>query len=188
MIGIFGGSFNPIHVGHIGLAKQILKEVGLDEIWFMVSPLNPFKKASTDLLEDDLRLLITGKALENEPQMKASDYEFHLPKPSYTWNTLHSLSTDFPDCRFSLIIGADNWLAFDKWSHPEYILNNFDIYVYVRRDNTINESTLPPTVHLINAGLFPVSSTEIRKRVKDGLPINGMVPDNIVGLVEKYYK
>lgn len=187
-IGIFGGSFNPIHVGHIGLAKQILQEAGLDEIWFMVSPLNPFKKRSTDLLDDDLRLLMTKKALENEPRMKASDYEFHLPKPSYTWNTLQHLSNDFPDYRFSLIIGADNWLAFDKWSHPDYILNNFDLYVYVRKDNAIDSSSLPDSVHLVNAGFFPVSSTEIRKRVKDGLPINGMVPDNIVDLAETYYK
>lgn len=187
-IGVFGGSFNPIHVGHIGLAKQIMQKAKLDEVWFMVSPLNPFKKTSTDLLDDDIRLEITRKALEDEPRLKASDYEFHLPKPSYTWNTLQHLKTDHPNCDFVLIIGADNWRAFDRWAKPDYILQNFEIAVYAREDSPIDATSLPHNVHLIDAGLYPVSSTEIRQKVKEGESIEGLVPNDIVSLVEKYYK
>ena len=93
-VGIFGGSFNPIHTGHIALAKSLCEKAGLDEVWFMVSPMNPFKKAATDLLDDHLRLEMVEKALENDPQLKACDYEFRLPKPSYTWHTLQAISKD----------------------------------------------------------------------------------------------
>lgn len=186
-IGIFGGSFNPIHVGHIGLARQIMAKAGLSEVWFVVSPLNPFKKSSSDLLDDDLRLLIAQKALQQEPHMRASDYEFRLPRPSYTWNTLAHLKQDYPADDFVLIIGADNWLAFDHWAKPDYILQNFEIVVYAREDCPIDATALPPGVSLIDAGLYPVSSTMIRQRVREGKPISGLVPDSIVNLVEKYY-
>ena len=95
-VGIFGGSFNPIHTGHIALAKSLCEKVGLDEVWFMVSPMNPFKKHATDLLDDHLRLEMVENALEEEPQLKACDYEFHLPKPSYTWHTLQAMSKEYP--------------------------------------------------------------------------------------------
>ena len=115
-IGIFGGSFNPVHTGHICLARQILTAVSLDGIWFMVSPLNPFKQDFTDLLPDDVRLELTREALKDEPCMLASDYEFSLPRPSYMWNTLAHLSYDYPQYSFTLIVGADTWLAFDRWA------------------------------------------------------------------------
>ena len=108
-VGIFGGSFNPIHTGHIALAKSLCEQAHLDEVWLMVSPLNPFKKEATDLLADDLRLEMVEKAIQEEPQLKACNYEFHLPKPSYTWHTLQALSKDYPDIDFTLLIGGDNW-------------------------------------------------------------------------------
>src|SRR3712207_2697957 len=101
--GIFGGSFNPIHMGHIALAHHIRRALSLDEIWFVVAPLNPFKTTNTDLLDDDLRLALTRKALEDQPCLVASDYEFHLPKPSYMWNTLQHLAADYPEREFVLI-------------------------------------------------------------------------------------
>lgn len=186
-IGIFGGSFNPIHVGHIAIARELLSLAHLDEVWFLVSPLNPFKKAATDLLDDDKRLLLTQRALEGEPHLKASDYEFHLPKPSYTWNTLQHLKADYPDKQFVLIIGADNWLAFDRWAHPDYILSNFDIAVYARPDCPIDPKALPSRVHLYNMGLFDISSTLIRARVRQGLSVTGMVPAAIEPLCRQFY-
>ena len=186
-IGIFGGSFNPVHVGHIGLARQILSLAGLDEVWFLVSPLNPFKKAATDLLDDDERLAITRQALNGESRLVASDYEFHLPKPSYTWNTLRHLKADYPDRLFTLIIGADNWLAFDRWAKPDYILSNCDIAVYARPDCDIDTSSLPTNVHVYDTCLYDISSTRIRDNVRRGLPITGMVPSQVEGIVKEAY-
>ena len=187
-IGVFGGSFNPIHTGHIALAQQIMKEATLDEIWFVVSPLNPFKTTNDDLLADDLRLGLTRKALQDEPRFMASDYEFHLPKPSYTWNTLKHLATDYPDRQFVLIIGADNWLAFDRWAEPTYILAHHEIAVYPRKGFPIDEASLPLNVHLVNTRLYPISSTDIRQRVKKGQSIDDLVPKNIHNEVLKLYR
>ncbi len=186
-IGIFGGSFNPIHVGHIAIARELLTLAQLDEVWFLVSPLNPFKKAATDLLDDDKRLLMAQRALRGEARLKASDYEFHLPKPSYTWNTLRHLKADYPDKQFVLIIGADNWLAFDRWARPDYILSHFDIAVYARPDCPIDAASLPPRVHLYNMGLFDISSTLIRSRIREGLPVVGLVPPAIETLCVRFY-
>ena len=186
-IGIFGGSFNPIHVGHIAIARELLTLAQLDEVWFLVSPLNPFKKAATDLLDDDKRLLMAQRALRGEARLKASDYEFHLPKPSYTWNTLRHLKADYPDKQFVLIIGADNWLAFDRWARPDYILSHFDIAVYARPDCPIDAASLPPRVHLYNMGLFDIRSTLIRSRIREGLPVVGLVPPAIETLCVRFY-
>lgn len=186
-VGIFGGSFNPIHTGHIQLAKQILDKARLDQVWFMVSPLNPFKKATLDLLDDHLRLQMARRALYGEPHLIATDYEFHLSKPSYTWSTLLHLSTDYPSFRFSLIIGADNWLAFDRWAKPDFILSHYNIIVYPRDGFPIDPATLPSNVTLVNTTLYPVSSTEIRQRVRRGESIDGLVPPAIVGMIRHYY-
>ncbi len=187
-IGIFGGSFNPVHVGHIGLARQILSLARLDEVWFLVSPLNPFKKTATDLLDDDKRLDITRQALAGEKGLVASDYEFHLPKPSYTWNTLEHLKADYPNCQFTLIIGGDNWLAFDRWARPDYILSNCDIAVYARPDCAIDTASLPHNVHVYATRLYDISSTQIRDNIKRGLPITGMVPSSVENVVEEMYR
>ncbi|MCH4147973.1 MAG: nicotinate-nucleotide adenylyltransferase [Prevotella sp.] len=186
-IGLFGGSFNPIHKGHIAMAHEMLRKGHLDEIWFMVSPLNPFKKEATDLLDDDLRLEMTQKALEGEAHLKASDYEFHLPKPSYTWDTLQHLSTDFPQDEFTLLIGADNWSAWDRWYHAEDILSHYAVMVYPRKDHPIDAATLPKGVMLASMRLYEVSSSDIRKRVKEGQSVADLVPESILPLVEKYY-
>ena len=186
-IGIFGGSFNPVHVGHIGIAKRMLSLAHLDEIWFVVSPLNPLKKSSTDLIDDEKRLEITRQALTGEHHLVASDYEFHLPKPSYTWNTLLHLKTDYPDCQFTLIIGADNWLAFSRWAKPDYILSHFNIAVYARPDCPIDTATLPRNVRLYDTGLYDISSTMIRNNIRQGLPITGMVPSQVEEIVKEAY-
>ena len=177
-IGIFGGSFNPIHMGHIALAQAVQKQCGLDEVWLMVSPQNPLKRNDSDLLDDGLRLEMAQKALEGIDGVVACDYEFHLPKPSYTWNTLQNLAKDYPDCTFTLLIGGDNWAHFQRWRHWKDILWHHDIIVYPRDQYT----------GTIDVPLLPVSSTEIRKRVRVGESISGLVPACIVSDVENYYK
>ena len=185
-VGIFGGSFNPIHTGHLALAKSLCEQVGLDEVWFMVSPMNPFKRNATDLLDDKLRLELVEKALEDEPQLKACDYEFHLPKPSYTWNTLQAMSKDYPDIRFTLLIGGDNWSAFDKWYHHDDILAHYPIVVYPRQGSAIGH--VPKGVAIVETPLLNISSTEIRQHIAKGESILGMVPANIEKLATQYYK
>ncbi len=176
-IGIFGGSFNPIHNGHIALAQAVLRQCALDEVWLMVSPQNPLKRNDTDLLDDSLRLEMAQKALESVEGVKACDYEFHLPKPSYTWNTLQNLSKDYPDYTFVLLIGGDNWSHFQRWRHWKDILWHHDVIVYPR-------DAYPGT---IDVPLLPVSSTEIRQRIRKGESIEGLIPAKIESLVRKYY-
>lgn len=182
--GIFGGSFNPIHNGHIMLARLLCEAAGLDEVWLMVSPQNPLKR-QTDLLDDDLRLQMARLALTDETLIKASDYEFHLPRPSYTWNTLQALEQDYPDREFILMIGGDNWHHFHRWYCADRILERYRLVVYPRRGSQLG--TVPPNVQVVNADLLDISSTDIRQRVRHGLSVAGMVPDNILEAVVKYY-
>lgn len=184
-VGIFGGSFNPIHTGHIALAKSLCQQAGLDEVWLMVSPMNPFKKEATDLLTDKLRLEMAEQAVADEPKLKACDYEFHMPKPSYTWHTLQALSQDFPNVDFTLLIGGDNWTSFDKWFHHEDILSHYPIVVYPRKGCDIGK--VPSGVTIVETPLLNISSTEIRQRIKEGKSIHGMVPDSIEPLAMQYY-
>lgn len=177
-VAIFGGSFNPIHTGHIALAQAVQQQCGLDEVWLMVSPQNPLKRNDADLLDDSLRFEMAQKALEGVEGVKACDYEFHLPKPSYTWNTLQHLTKDYPGYTFTLLIGGDNWAHFQRWRHWKDILWHHDVIVYPRDEY---QGTI--SVPLLN-----VSSTEIRKRVRAGQSISGLVPACIVSDVENYYK
>ena len=177
LIAIFGGSFNPIHCGHIALAQAVQKQCGLDEVWLMVSPQNPLKRNDADLLDDQLRFEMAQRALEGVEGVKACDYEFHLPKPSYTWNTLQRLSKDYPDYTFILLIGGDNWAHFTRWRHWQDILWHHDIIVYPR-DQYLGTIDVP---------LLDVSSTEIRQKVRAGESIEGLVPAVIEPLVRQYY-
>ncbi|MBQ6377860.1 MAG: nicotinate (nicotinamide) nucleotide adenylyltransferase [Prevotella sp.] len=172
--GIFGGSFNPIHNGHISLARQLKEKAGLDEVWLMVSPQNPLKHAD-DLLSDEARLEMARRALKNEDGIIASDYEMHLPKPSYTWNTLQALSHDYPDREFVLMIGGDNWDLFDRWYRAEEIKKNYEIVVYTRTPG--------------DPGFIDISSTEIRQRIREGKSIRKMVPRVVEAVIKKngYY-
>ena len=175
--GIFGGSFNPIHVGHIALAQAVLKQCQLDEVWLMVSPQNPLKR-DWNLLDDNRRIALARQALADIDGIVACDYEFHLPKPSYTWNTLQHLSHDYPDHSFILIIGGDNWAHFERWRHWKDILRQYGVVVYPRDQH-------PGT---INVPLLPVSSTDIRERVKAGMSIEGLVPQTIESDVKLFYE
>jgi nicotinate-nucleotide adenylyltransferase len=182
--GIYGGSFNPIHNGHIALAKAFLRLAALDEVWFVVSPQNPFK-VNDHLLDDRWRLRLTKAALQGETRLMASDYEFHLPKPSYMWHTLQSMSREYPDREFTLLIGGDNWTTFHRWYHADDILSHYSLAVYPRKDNPIDTATLPPNVQLINAELLDISSTEVRHRITKGQDISHLVPPRVAELITK---
>lgn len=186
-IGILGGSFNPIHCGHISLARNILNKVELDQIWFVVSPQNPLK-SNHALLSDRLRFELVKAALQSEKNLIACDYEFTLPKPSYTWNTLQRLSLDFPDKEFTLLIGEDNWACFPQWYRYEQILENYNLIIYPRNCSLTNSEELPPNVKLVNTELLDISSTQIRQNVQNNLPIDGMVPECIKQRVVEWYK
>ena len=141
--GIYGGSFNPIHRGHVELAERLCRDEGLDELWFMVSPQNPFKKSSPDLLNENIRLELARMAVREHPCLKVSDFEFRLPRPSYTADTLAALRQAYPDRLFTLVIGADNWLAFKDWKKPDEILSHHRILVYPRPGYAVEAASLP---------------------------------------------
>ena len=185
-VGLYGGSFNPIHNGHIALAEAFLRQAELDEVWFMVSPQNPLK-ANARLLDDKIRFKMVQKVLKHKRNLIACDYEFHLPKPSYTWDTLQRLSNDFPQHQFTLLIGSDNWTAFDRWYHHEDILQNYKIVIYPRLGDEIDKNELPNSVSLLNAEFINISSTEIRERIANGKSIDHLVPAEIAVEVTNAY-
>ena len=182
-IGLFGGSFNPIHNAHIALARTICEQAGLDEVWFLVTPQNPLKQQST-LLDENIRFEMTKTALKDEPFLKASDYEFHLEKPSYTWNTLQHLHKDFPQHDFIIIIGGDNWALFDHWAHYEDILLNYDIIVYPRENSDIDESLLPDNVHIVHTPKINITSTMIRSLIAEGKDFSAFVPQKVANIIK----
>lgn len=183
-VGFFGGSFNPPHCGHVALAKALLNAVGLDEVWFVVSPQNPFKR-NASLLGERERLAMVEAALKGERRLKACGVELGLPVPSYTWNTLCHLAATRPDCELTLLIGADNWQAFGQWRNHDEILANYRVAVYPRRGVTIDAAKLPHGVTLADTPLLNISSTEVRRRVADGLPISGLVPPAVEEMIRK---
>lgn len=168
--GIFSGSFNPIHIGHLALANYLCEYEGLDEVWFMVSPHNPLKEQA-DLLPDELRLELVQLAIEGYPKFRTSDFEFHLPRPSYTILTLDKLKQAHPEREFCLIIGSDNWALFDQWREPERIVSENRVLIYPRPGFPVDEKQLPHHVHLAASPLFEISSTFIRQALAEGKDI-----------------
>lgn len=183
-IAIYGGSFSPIHNGHLALARQVIKENMADEVWLMVSPQNPLK-SKDELWPIELRLSLCRKAIEKEIGIRVSEFEVKMPQPSYTYKTLKLLTESFPNYIFSLLIGADNWHCFDKWAHHQEIIENHEIIVYPRLGFEINEKVLPQQVKMIHAPFYPFSSTEIRQRIRNGGSIEGMLPQDIIDLIMK---
>ena len=176
--GLFGGSFNPIHIGHIHLARQLLRAARLDEVWFLVSPQNPLKQ-DMRLAPEQQRLEMAQIALRRYKRLKVSDFEFHLPRPSYTWTTLQALSQQYPDREFTLLIGGDNWERFPQWYRHDDILAAYHIAVYPRVDAPIDPATLPPNVLLVKAETVDVSSTQIRERLRNHQSVAGLVPASV---------
>ena len=180
-VAVFGGSFDPIHNGHLALAGEVLGRGLATEVWFMVTPQNPHKQGNT-LSDEQLRLQMVRLAVEGMEGVRACDFEFSLPRPSYTLNTLTALDEAYPECCFSLLIGADNWEKFDRWCRHDEILANYGIIVYPRDNNAV--PLLPDGVTWLPAELHDVSSTQIRGLVAGGGSITGLVP----AAVEEFIK
>ena len=167
-IGLFFGSFNPIHIGHLILANYILENTDMDELWFVVSPQSPFKEKKS-LLKDHNRLDMVQLAVKNYPKIRASNIEFSLPIPSYTTDTLTYLKEKHPDYNFALIMGEDNLKSLSKWKNAETMIENYQIIVYPRLTNSLPENApVHPNISLIKAPIIELSATEIRKMLKDG--------------------
>lgn len=177
-IGILGGSYNPIHVGHIQLAEHLLHVLSFDEVWLLVSPHNPLKPAN-DLLPDAIRYQWVAKSIEGISGLVASDFELGLSQPSYTYNTLTHLTATYPQNQFTLLIGTDNWQFFHKWFRAEDIINNFRIAIYPRPGSTAIATPLPPNVQVIDAPLIDISSTMIRNKIRNHEDISHLVPEVI---------
>lgn len=166
-IAIFGGSFSPIHLGHIALIEEVLKQELADEVWLIVSPQNPLK-SSNSLWDDELRLKLAELATKDMSGVRVCDIEFRLPRPSYMAKTLQELRNTHPEHQFLLLIGEDNLDVFDRWYHYEEILEKHELIVYPRAGSNGGNTTLKGARYrLLNARLHNISSTEIRERLND---------------------
>ena len=179
-VGLFFGSFNPIHIGHLVIAYHLVEYSDLDQVWFVVTPHNPFKNKNT-LLDNYQRLEMVYRATKDYTKLKPSDIEFNLPQPNYTINTLVHLQEKYPQHEFALIMGEDNLKSFHKWKNYELILENHHIYVYPRVSDQKEETRFDghKKIHVINAPLMELSSTFIRNAIKEGKNVQPMLPQHV---------
>ena len=190
-IGLYFGTYNPIHVGHLIIANHMAEFADLDQIWMVVTPHNPLKKKAT-LLDDHHRLQMVYLATEDYPKIKPSDIEFKLPQPNYTIITLAHLQEKYPNHEFSLIMGEDNLKTFHKWRNYEVILENHDIYVYPRISDEPENIELKshPKIHVIDAPIVEISSTFIRNSIKEDKNIQPLLPPKVWEYIDhnNFYK
>ena len=178
-IGIFGGSFNPIHSGHCIVANHIRQAIPLDEVWLNVSPQNPLKDADGVILSQH-RLNMAKLAVRECKGLKVCDIEFQMPVPSYTISTLRKLSSNFPEDNFMLIIGSDNWLIFDKWKSSDEIISDFGVIIYPRPGYPLpTANSLPNNVRLVKAPEIELSSTYIRQCARNGTDLHFLLPEKV---------
>ena len=182
--GLFFGSFNPVHVGHMIIANYMATQTELDEVWLVVSPQNPFKKAGS-LARDHDRLYLVKLAIGDTPKLRASNVEFDLPKPSYTIDTLAVLREKYPNRTFSLIMGGDNLPTLPKWKNADILLRDYDIHVYNRPGYEHGELANHPRVFLHEAPLMHLSATYVRRTLKAGHSVRYLVPDAVAEELEK---
>jgi nicotinate-nucleotide adenylyltransferase len=189
-VGLYFGSFNPIHHGHLLIANYILQHIKLDQVWFVLSPQNPLKRSAT-LLNEYQRLHLVRLAVEGEDGLKASDIEFKLPKPSYTVDTLTYLQEKYPAEEFSIIMGSDSFQNLSKWKNYTWLLQHFPIYVYKRPEyDSLPNYPGAKKIQILDARLLPISSTEIRQMIKEGKSVRYLLPESVRNEIEKsgYYR
>ncbi len=188
-VGLFFGSFNPVHIGHMAIANYLAEYTSIRQLWFVVSPQNPFKEKE-ELLNNFDRLELLQQAVGDDPRFRISDVEFHLPKPSYTIDTLALLSKQYPAHRFVILMGADNLENFDRWKNYEKILENYPIKVYPRSGHPSSGSFSHPNISWVKAPLIEISSTFIRESIRAGKDMRHFVPAGVWALIDKmqYYR
>lgn len=179
-VGLFFGSFNPIHIGHLVIANHIAEYSDLEQVWFVVTPHSPFKKKHS-LLDNYQRLEMVYRATKDYTKLNPCDIEFNLPQPNYTINTLAHLQEKYPTHEFALIMGEDNLKSFHKWKNYELILENHHVYVYPRvsENNVETQFDVHKKIHSINAPIMELSSTFIRRSIKEGKNVQPMLPQHV---------
>src|ERR1035437_4162490 len=182
-IGLYFGSFNPIHNGHLVIASHIANHTDIQQVWLVVSPHNPLKKSGT-LLNEYNRLYLVKAAIEGDNQLKASDVEFKLPKPSYTIDTLVYLEEKYPDHQFFIIMGSDSFYNITKWKNYEILLKKHEIIIYQRQGFPVID-TLGGRIKILDAPMLEISATTIRKNIKEGITIKYLVPDSVREEIEQ---
>ena len=187
-IGLYFGSFNPIHIGHLIIANHVLNETNVEKIWFVVSPQNPLKESKTLLNEFD-RLHLVRQAVQDDNRMKCSDIEFNLPRPSFTSSTMIFLSEKYPDHEFSLIMGSDSYQNLSKWKNFETLISNYPMYVYKRQGHEIEKFFTKEPI-ILNAPIIQISASQIRELIRSGKSIRYLVPEIVREEIEtrKFYK
>ena len=188
-IGLYFGSFNPIHNGHLIIAQHFLDETDLERIWFVVSPQNPFKQNHA-LLNEYHRLFLVQKAIEGESNMKAVDIEFGLPKPSYTIDTMTYLEEKYPEHQFCIIMGSDSFQNLEKWKSGSLIMSRYPIYIYVRFGFEVDQQKITENILVLKAPLLDISASLIRKKIGEGKSVRYLIPDSVNEEIIKagYYK
>lgn len=185
-IGIFGGSFDPIHTGHAIVAQYIISSGAVDRLWFMVSPVNPLKADKVRQVADTDRLRMVEMVSRPMEGVETSAFEFSMPKPSYTIDTLNALQEKFPNDEFCLIIGGDNWELFGKWRNSEEIMAKYHVFIYPRLGYEVNiPNELKDRVTLIDAPVIELSSTQIRERLANGQSVRYYIPDKVLDYIER---
>lgn len=185
-VGLFFGSFNPIHIGHMILAEYMVEYTDLKELWFIPSPHNPLKEKKS-LLADHHRLALVKQAIEEDDRFKVEDLEFKMPQPSYTIDTLIRLSEKHPKNEFVLICGTDIFKSFHKWKNYEELLKHYSFYVYNRPGSDLGEFSEHPKIKLFNAPLIEISSSDIRKSIKESKDIKYMLPENVYTYIQEMH-